>query len=228
MYFIASLGLAKYGQFSLLSIQTLLTDNPKVSVTGCCTQHQRLIQFLISSWLRYLKYHIIFFAQCYVGFDCTNLHSLYDTPTFRLYYLYVLGWSTSNQFDVPVQHCLLWGAGRLRPWWRHQMETFSALLALCAGNSPVPVNSPHKGQGRGALMFSLIYASMNGWVNNREVGDLRRYRGHYDVNVMTLYYRVFHHLWLKVKCRIQSNAKTHTHQNLIVLNGAHITIDFLS
>ena len=23
-------------------------------------------------------------------------------------------------------------------WWRHQMETFSALLALCAGNSPVP------------------------------------------------------------------------------------------
>ena len=22
-------------------------------------------------------------------------------------------------------------------WWRHQMETFSALLALCAGNSPV-------------------------------------------------------------------------------------------
>ena len=41
-------------------------------------------------------------------------------------------------------------------WWRHQMETFSALLALCAGNSPVPVISPHKGQWRGVLMFSLI------------------------------------------------------------------------
>ena len=38
-------------------------------------------------------------------------------------------------------------------WWRHQMETFFALLALCAGNSPVPVNSPHKGQWRRALMF---------------------------------------------------------------------------
>ena len=38
-------------------------------------------------------------------------------------------------------------------WWRHQMETFSASLALCAGNSPVPVNSPHKGQWRGALIF---------------------------------------------------------------------------
>ena len=71
-------------------------------------------------------------------------------------------------------------------WWRHQMETFSALLALCAGNSPVPVNSPHKGQWRGALMFSLICAWINDLVNNREAGDLRRHRGHYDVMVMTL------------------------------------------
>ena len=35
-------------------------------------------------------------------------------------------------------------SGNLCSWWRHQMETFPALLALCAGNSPVPVNSPHK------------------------------------------------------------------------------------
>ena len=69
-------------------------------------------------------------------------------------------------------------------WWRHQMETFSALLAICAGNSPVPVNSTHKGQWRGALMFTLICARMNGWVNNREAGDLRRYHTHYDVIVM--------------------------------------------
>ena len=54
------------------------------------------------------------------------------------------------------------------------METFSALLAICAGNSPVP----------GALMFSLIFAWINDWVNNREAGDLRRKHGHYDVIVM--------------------------------------------
>ena len=71
-------------------------------------------------------------------------------------------------------------------WWRHQMETFSALLALCVGNSPVPVNSPHKGQWRGALMFSLISARINNWVNNREAGDLRRHRGHYEVSVMSV------------------------------------------
>ena len=28
------------------------------------------------------------------------------------------------------------------PWWRHQIETFSASLALCAGNSPVPGEFP--------------------------------------------------------------------------------------
>ena len=72
----------------------------------------------------------------------------------------------------------------LHTWWRHQMETYSAKLALCAGNSPVPVNSPHKGQWRGALMFSLIYIWINGWVNNREAGDLRRHQAHCDVIVM--------------------------------------------
>ena len=39
-----------------------------------------------------------------------------------------------------------------------------------------PLNSPHKGQWRGALMFSLICALINHWVNTREAGDLRRHR----------------------------------------------------
>ena len=60
-------------------------------------------------------------------------------------------------------------------------------MAICAGNSPVPVNSPHKGQWRGVLMFSFICTWINNWVNNREAGDLRRHRGHYDVIVMFLF-----------------------------------------
>ena len=64
------------------------------------------------------------------------------------------------------------------------METFSALLAICAGIHRSPVNSPYKGQWRWALLFSLICAWINGWVNRREVGDLRRHRTHYDVTVM--------------------------------------------
>ena len=68
--------------------------------------------------------------------------------------------------------------------WRHQMERFSASLALCGGIHRSSVNSPHKGQWRGALMFSLICAWINGWVNNRETGDLRRHRAQYDVLVI--------------------------------------------
>ena len=47
-----------------------------------------------------------------------------------------------------------------------------------------PVNSPHKVQWRGALMFSLICAWINGWINNHEAGDLRCHPAHYDVIVM--------------------------------------------
>ena len=49
------------------------------------------------------------------------------------------------------------------------------------------VNSPHKVQWRGALMFSLICARINGWVNTRKAGDLRRHRPHYDVIVIQIY-----------------------------------------
>ena len=49
-----------------------------------------------------------------------------------------------------------------------------------------PVNSPHKGQWHRALMFSTPW--INGWVNNREAGDLRRHRPHYDVIVMMAAY----------------------------------------
>ena len=34
-------------------------------------------------------------------------------------------------------------------------------------------------------MLSFTWVGINGWVNNRKVGDLRRYRTHYDVTVMS-------------------------------------------
>ena len=69
-------------------------------------------------------------------------------------------------------------------WWRHQMRHFSREWPFVRGIHRWPVNSPHKGQWRGALMFSLICAWINGWINNHEVGDLRRHQSHYDVTVM--------------------------------------------
>ena len=71
------------------------------------------------------------------------------------------------------------------------METFSALLALNAGNSPVTSEFPIPHPG--GLMLSLICAWMNGWVNSRKVGDSRRHGAHYDVILMILmwFIRVF-------------------------------------
>ena len=73
---------------------------------------------------------------------------------------------------------------RLFAWWRHQMETFPRYWPFVRAIHRSSVNSPHKGQWRGALMYSLICARINGWENNGEVGDLRRHRAHYDVIVM--------------------------------------------
>ena len=68
------------------------------------------------------------------------------------------------------------------------VETFVMVWYYCCpfvrGIHRSPVNSPHKGQWREALMFSLICARINGWVNNREAGDLRRHHAHYDVTIM--------------------------------------------
>ena len=82
--------------------------------------------------------------------------------------------------NVPCLHHYLW------PWDAYMMTSskgnISALLAMCARNSPV--SSPHKGQWRGALMFSLICAWINRWVNDREAGYLKRYRVYYEATVL--------------------------------------------
>ena len=46
-----------------------------------------------------------------------------------------------------------------------------------------PVNSPHKGQWRGALMVFFDDAWTHDWANNRDTGDLRRHHTHYDVTL---------------------------------------------
>ena len=68
--------------------------------------------------------------------------------------------------------------------WRHQMETFSALLAICAGNSPATGKFPAQRPVTRSFDVSMICVWINGWVNNRDAGDLRRHHTHYDVTVM--------------------------------------------
>ena len=64
--------------------------------------------------------------------------------------------------------------------WKH----FLGNWPLVRGIHWSPVNFHHKGQWCVALMFSLICAWINGWVNNREAGDLEHHRADYDVIVL--------------------------------------------
>ena len=70
--------------------------------------------------------------------------------------------------------------------WKH----FPRYWPFLRGIHRSPVNSPHKGQWRQPLMFSLICVWINGWVNNGEAGDLRCHRAHNDVAVTCTFYDV--------------------------------------
>ena len=90
--------------------------------------------------------------------------------------------------------------------WKH----FQCYWPFERGIHRSPVNSPHKGQRRGALMFYLICAWTNGWINNRDAGDLRRHRAHYDVTVMN--------------CNIQYTDSFRFNKNISITNAGPIML----
>ena len=98
--------------------------------------------------------------------------------------------------------------------WKH----FPRYWPFVWGIHRSPVNSPHKGQWRRALMFSLIRVWINGWINNREAGDLRRHRAHYDVmktvKQMTIQF-------ITVMPQVGPMASQITSQSSVCLTGWH-------
>ena len=66
------------------------------------------------------------------------------------------------------------------------METFSQLLALCAGNLPVTGEFPAQRPVTRSFEVFFDLRLINGSINNGEAGDLRRHRAHYDVVVMLI------------------------------------------
>ena len=86
--------------------------------------------------------------------------------------------SDSSFSPFPYVHESCWYDDVIK--WNH----FPRYWPFVRGIHRSPVNSPYKGQWREAFMLSLICARINGWVNNRKAGDLRRHRAHYDAIVM--------------------------------------------
>ena len=95
-------------------------------------------------------------------------------------------WRLTSQKKKLVIIEILWRTPPLADtWWRHQMETFSALLAISAGNSPVPGEFPvQRPVTRRFDVFFDVHPNKRLGVHNGEAGDLRRHRAHYDVTVM--------------------------------------------
>ena len=100
--------------------------------------------------------------------------------------------------------------------WKH----FPRYWPFVRGIHRRPVNSPHKGQWRGALMFFFICA----WVNNRDDGDLRRHRANYDAIVMArsgqccivvlggdkwIHMWYMPHIWVIIHQSCETNSRSH-------------------
>ena len=64
------------------------------------------------------------------------------------------------------------------------METFSALLSLCEGNSPVTGEFPSQKSVTRSFDVFFDLRLTNGWTNHRDAGDSRRHRAHYDITTM--------------------------------------------
>ena len=101
-------------------------------------------------------------------------------------------WTTISTNDKPIfqwvvcvtvaKWCSKWNT--IQPPWNQNMtynvkshddvikwNHFPRYWPFVRGIHRSPVNSPHKGQWHGALMFSLICVWINGWVNNLKAGD---------------------------------------------------------
>ena len=108
------------------------------------------------------------FPAEYTATDCSSPYSVEDRVMEEWREVVTMGWGEWGYDDVIK--------------WNHRPRYWPFVRGIHRS----PVNSPHKGQWRGALMFSLIYAWINVWVNNDQACDLRRHRAHYDVIVMEM------------------------------------------
>ena len=128
-------------------------------------------------------------CHCYSNSRC--FHRQCSNHLQKGYHSIVPNYNTNTTKRVIVD-ILLWLYLKLQcnticcrlSWWRHQKETFFALHARCAGNSPVTGEFPSQRPVTRSFDVFFNCARINCWVNSREADDLRHHRPLYDVTVM--------------------------------------------
>ena len=123
--------------------------------------------------VRYIHSFQQYMIRSLVIFAVTVIYNAFNIMYKHIYiyiHIYILGLLWHRELDsIVVTDSMMTSSN----------GNISAVLALCAGVHRSPVNSPNKGQWRGALMFPLI---LNKWLSKQfQAGDLRRHRAHHDV-----------------------------------------------
>ena len=114
---------------------------------------------LMQLWRIWLNHYNILHAMSWRDYDFqTSVYpiSINSSNSSDVFACYSVHWS--DIFIHFVASYFAW------PWWRHQREYFPCCYPFVMGIHQWPVNSPHKCQWRGALIFSLIFAWTNGRV----------------------------------------------------------------
>ena len=143
-------------------------------------RHQKLLMYSVPVWTSIKTDNIVWWFVA--DGNQAALFALRFEWNMYVQLVYNCGWilNTSSVCNNSGQMTLLLNTHDDVIKWKH----FPRYWPFVRGIHQSPVHSPDKGQWRGALMFSLISTWINGWVNNREAGDLRRHRAHYYVIVM--------------------------------------------
>ena len=134
-------------------------------------------------------------SQSYVNPASSHFHLLKRLVCHIIFYFEGCVWFNISDSTVLYSKCPTIASNSMGPR-RHQDDVikwkhFPRYWPLARGIHRSPVNSPRKGQWRGALRpvtrsfdVCFIHAWTNGWVNNRDAGDLRRHLDHYVVTVI--------------------------------------------
>ena len=128
----------------------------------------------VAYWKRVVLFRI---RLCVIYSNCRFIGRVTYRIVFRSFLLEVF-----QLLTLPCRIlCAVWDRSF---WVKIRLSCITVIADVIMMTSSNGNISPHKGQRRPTLMFSLISARINGWVNNGEAGDLRRIRPHYDVTVM--------------------------------------------
>ena len=135
-------------------------------------------------------------------------------------------YSGQNMLFHQLLTCESWGRCHVLEiyiyiWWRHQIESFSALLDLCAGNSTVTGEFLSLRSVTRSFHVCLIWALTNGWADNRDGGDLRRYRAYYDsiMMIFNLHKNIPLFIYFIYMDKTHANNHCYSHSNNTVGNN---------